>query len=135
MPLDVELLQEASKQRLCEDEFDDPMIQLKVRGVLGSDFCDAIGIYYAADEQDDDITVGLDEIPSGDNKWTISHVATQKRAFKDCTLKMIGAHKSQNNQMNHHALKYLTPGDHPIGQIITALKKIPGWKGKAIDAS
>ena len=48
--LDIELLQEASKQRLREDDldrvFDDPMIQLKVRGVLGSDFCDAIGIFY-----------------------------------------------------------------------------------------
>ena len=80
MPLDIEFMQEASKQRLCEDEFDrvfdDPMIQLKVRGVLGSDFCDAVGIYYTADEQEDDITVGLDEIPSGDNKWIISHVAT-----------------------------------------------------------
>ena len=65
----------------------------------------------------------------------MSHITTQKRAFKDCVLRMIGAHKSQNNQMNHHALKYLTPGDHTIGQIITALKKVPGWKGKAIDAS
>ena len=33
----------------------------------------------------------------------LCHVATQKRAFKDCVLKMIGAHKSQNNKMNHHA--------------------------------
>ena len=37
--------------------------------------------------------------------------------------------------MNHHALACLTPDDHTIVQIIAALKKVHGWKGKTTDAS
>ena len=94
-PLDLELIQEASRQKLRRDEldrvFDDPIIQLKVRGILGPDFCDYIGISHAANARDNDITIGLNKVPGNDTRCVISDIASQKRAFRDCVLKIIGS--------------------------------------------
>ena len=119
-------IQEASRQDLCIDKldevFDNPMIQLKVRVILGPGFCDYIGVSHVANAR-------------GDTECMVLDTATQKRAFKNCVLKMIGSHGLQDNEMNRRALDRLTPGDHTIMQIIAALKKVPGWKGTKTDAS
>ena len=120
------LIQEASRQKLCIDKLDDvfnsPIIQLKVRVILGPGFCDYIGISHVANARGNTECVFLD-------------TAAQKCAFRNCVLKMIGSHKSQDNEMNRRALDRLTPSDHTITQIIAVLKNVPEWRGMETDAS
>ena len=82
-PLDQELIQEASRQNLCVDNldkmFDNPIIQLKVRALLGQVYCDYIGI------------------PRVDTECMILDTAAQKRAFRNCVLKMISS-QTRNHQ-------------------------------------
>ena len=136
--LDEELIQEATKQKLPYDKldrvFDTPWIQLKVRGVLGSYFCDEIGVSHLANTKYNEIPIVQSKAPLEDKRAAINK-ANQERAFRDCVLKILGLHKSQNNDMNRYALTCLPPGDYTIAQIIAALKKVPGWKGKPSDAS
>ena len=91
-PLDIELIQEATNQKLHGDKldrvFDDPRIQLKVRGVLGPDFCNDMG----ANTRYNEIPVVQNKVPDNDTERVATDITEQKRAFRDCVLKIIGSH-------------------------------------------